>query len=219
MKKPERKRRPPKASISSDPPRRAVVPQLAATAAAPPKPVEDLSWKTDPDLRAFACLLSYEAGWFTDPVAMVWTFGADKVIEVTRPQDNQSVVMASRGPLTMSAEACISEIRRRWGFARGDAVEVFCFPDRAPQIAELVLGPHAQYLRQLARKTWFDGIQAPNTDAAIEVLAASFVQICRTLAARIDTANTGDQSASATQTRAVARARVLDLINPPSRNI
>lgn len=201
-------------------PRRAVVPQLAATAAGPPKPVEDLSWKTDPDLRAFACLLSYEAGWFTDPADIAWTYGADKVIEVTRPPTNPSAVIASRGTLTMSAEACIAEIERRWGVARKEAVEVYCFPDRAKANVETVLGPNAQYLRQMARQAWSDAYaRAERGDhigqAATDVIAASYVQLLRTIAARIQTANTGDQSSSATQTRAVAVARVLDLINPP----
>ncbi len=221
MKKRERKRA--KTSISTEPapaPRR--VPLLAETAPAT-KPPEDTSWKLDPDLRAFACLLSYETGWAVEPETIVWRFeAAAKIIEVDRPKDSQSLYTAARGPLTMSADTAIAEVRRRWGELRGQQVEVFAFPDRAkPQPVEL-LGARAQYLRQLARRTWtdaYDCLGKPSTGlspgwSAIEVIATSYVDIIRTIADRIRTANTGDQSASATHTRNVAVARVLDLINP-----
>jgi|SRR5215831_8799814 len=215
MKKTERRR--PKTSISTEAPAPRRVPALAAEPTPAAKPAEDTSWKADPDLRAFACLLSYETGWMSEPAAISWSFeAANKIIEVQRPAGSESLYTAARGPLTMSAESAIAEARRRWGDARAIMVERFAFPDRDKPPAGQVLGARAQYLRQMARQTAIAVLHYPHSDPATETIAASYVDLLRTVAASIRTANTGDQSAAATLTRNVAVARVLELINPPT---
>lgn len=199
-----------KPRISTDPPasKRATVPRLAAEAPAA-APADSFDWKADPDLRAFACLLSFDAGWMSEPADVRWTFEKEKkIVEVLRPEGSGSLYSATRGPAALNAEAVISEVRRRWGFAVAQKVEIFVFPERKPPGLLELLGPRAQYLRQLSEKIWL----SPSREG----MEAAFVDVVRTCGELVRSANTGDQSASASQTRTVAAGRILELINPPS---
>lgn len=196
-------------SISSDPapsPKRAsliATPAAPAAVAAPPR-----DWKAEPDLRAFACLLSWDAGWSSEPGEIVWSFDDDtKVVEVKRPTGSESRYesMRCKWDGAMKADAAIAEIRRRWGVIVAGKAEAFAFPDRARSSAQELLGGRARYLRGIAMQ--LAGASQPNIEAAL-------VDVVRTCVAIARGANLGDPSASAAATRAIAAGALLELINP-----
>jgi hypothetical protein len=212
-------------SISSDPapsPKRAALIGAPAATAPPTAPSRD--WKADPELRAFACLLSFDAGWMTEPGAIEWSYDeTTKAVEVKRPEGSESSVGASRGaagptPITSKnagpanpALTILDHIGQRWGAAVRTKALLFSY-QLAPEVEQTPLGPRATYLRLLASRAATAGAGAAQIEIAL-------VDLLRTCVSIVRGANLGDPSPSAATTRAVASGALLEMINPPPPSV
>lgn len=209
-------------SISSAPPpapkRAALIGAPAAGPAVPPP----RDWKAEPDLRAFACLLSFDAGWMTEPASIEWSYDeAGQIVEVKRPAGSESTVTASRGKIestqTTSKTAgpnnptlkILDDIGRRWGVAVRTKALMFSY-QLAPEVEQTPLGPRATYLRILAARAAGGGVNQ------IEI---ALVDLLRTCVSIVRGANLGDPSPSAATTRAMASGAMLEMINPPAPSV
>ncbi len=186
--------------------RAAALIEPGATPAAPAEPEKD--WKADPDLRAFVCLLSYDAGWMTEPRDIVWSFNAEtKLVEVKRPEGSQSTMASTSAVYDgRKLEAIKTVIYARYGIQVAWKVEDFARPGAEARNGS-PLGPRARFLRELSARAYTAG----GTQHLIEIAMVDLVRYCVDLARA---ANGGDQSPSAIATRAQAAGAILALINP-----
>lgn len=181
----------------------------AASAAGPAAEPKD--WKADPDVRAFAFMLSWDSGWMSDGEEIEWTYDeASKVVEVKRPATSASRYEYSRATFRGTAVGAVDEAQRRWGKAAAEKVRRFAYPTQAADPIS-PLGRSARYLKDLAARAW----QAGATRELIEIALVDAVRHCADLARG---ANLGDPNPSAATTRAVASGAILELISPPPRS-
>jgi hypothetical protein len=181
-------------------------------------PVKD--WKADPDLRAFACLLSYDAGWLQEPDAIVWTFDdKTKLVTVKRPEGSADTKEFSAATFVQDSVTSLIHIERRWTKVWADKVRAFSAPGIAGPANGSPLGDRAVYLKQLAGRAR-DTITATaylSSESVQHVIECALVDVARYCASLAENANLGDQTISAKTTRAVARGAIVEMISPPPR--
>lgn len=211
----------PKIKLQPDAPARAPrIPKLIASTApaAIPDGPPPFDWRADPACRAFACFLSFSAGWAQPAEAVTWTFDPETgTTTITRPADSDSAQdrVSGRRPEGSDADLLLDQIGERWGKVVQASVTKYAWPARAAaEAAERDRpGRDARFLIQLANQ--FEA--AGGGRAAAEKALVEVVLRCGALARA---ANINDPSPSAARTRSLTTAAILELLGtmtpPPS---
>lgn len=182
--------------------------------AAPPRADEPppFDWRADPTCRAFACFLSYSAGWAQEPGNVTWTFDeASGTTTITRPtwSDSPQDRVSGRRPATSDVDALVDQIGERWGRVVREKVRDYVWLDHPPAAGASPPqdrpGRDARLLHQLANQVQTEG----NTRAATEKALVEVVLRCGALARA---ANINDVSPSAARTRNLTAAAILELL-------
>ena len=193
------------------PPRRA--PKLIAEAA-PPRPDEPppFDWRADPTCRAFACFLSYSAGWAQLPENMTWSFDETSgTTTIVRPawSDSPQDRVSGHRPSASDVDTLIDQIGERWGRIVRENVRDWVHPYAPASPPQDRPGRDARLLHQLANQVATAGPTRENVEKAL----VEVVLRCGSLARA---ANINDTSPSATRTRNLTAAAILELLGTQS---
>lgn len=206
----------PKIKLQPDPPA-GTAPRRAPKLIAGPAPASSPSdpppfdWRSDPTCRAFACFLSYSSGWAQPPESVTWSYDEPSgTTTVTRPawSDSPQDRVSGRRPDASNVDALVDQVGERWGKVVQANVRRYVWPAAAAEADAPNPdrpGRDARFLVQLANQ--FEA--AGGGRAAAEKAMVEVVLRCGALARA---ANVNDVSPSATRTRGLTAAAILELL-------